>query len=126
MNRFPTLCVLLAFACSTLSCYSFHRVRVEERQQIKPPQRIYKIQTTGGNVISFASDSLGYAILTDSTLLRHVAGDSIEVIPLSTVKILHTKGYDSQRTTYVIVLSVTVAVLLSIALANQFPTMSPL
>ncbi len=104
--------VLAAFASATIGCSSTHQFLVQDRQQIQDPRRVYKIQTVDNKIISFESDSLGYAILRDTTLERSVGYGSVENIPLSTVKVLYARGPDQTRSVIAIALGVGVIVLI--------------
>jgi len=118
MKQLVTICVLVAFTFATFGCYSSHRVLVDERQQIKEPQRIYKIQTTEGRIINFESDPKAYAILSDTTVQIYLGSDSTEVIPISSVQMLYTKGPDPKRTGIAILLGVGVTALIVASLAH--------
>jgi hypothetical protein len=93
-----SLIVLMAFTCATVGCSSTRSFLVEQRQQIKEPHKIYSILTTNDKVIDFESDSLGNAVLNDTTLTRFLSNDSTETISLSTVKVLYTNEPDPKRT----------------------------
>jgi|WetSurMetagenome_2_1015567.scaffolds.fasta_scaffold203556_1 hypothetical protein len=118
MKQFLTVFILLAFVHSTLGCYSSHRFLVDDRQQIKEPQRIYRIKTTDGQYVSFESDSLGYAVLNDTTLQRYLSNGVTETIPLSTVQVLYTQGPDPKRTGIAILLGFGVIASIYVAIVS--------
>ena len=106
MKQIISISILIAFTSGTFGCSSSHSFLVSQKQQIKEPQKVYRIQTTDGNIVDFESDSLGYAVLSDTTLQRLLPNGTAKTIPLSTVKVLYTKGYDPNRTGIAILMGV--------------------
>ncbi len=97
---------------STIGCYSTRNFVTEERDKIKDFQKIYKIEMLDGRVIRFDSDPLGYAMLRDTTIERHSADGSIQLIPLAEIKTIHTKQFDWIATSFFVALGAGAAVLL--------------
>jgi hypothetical protein len=64
-------------------------------------------------MISFETDSLGYAVLGDTTLQRFPGNGRIETIPLSEVRTLYTKGPDQTRTVIGMAMGVGLLVLIA-------------
>jgi hypothetical protein len=117
VRQLLTVLTLSSFIFTTFGCQSTKEFLVSERNQIKPSQKIYAVGTLDGKVMWFDSDTLGYAILRDTTIEGFMKDSLKVVIPLSTVRLIHTKEIDTGKAVVWIVLGigvVTLIVLLSI------------
>ncbi len=115
MRAVVTLLTLCAFIVTALGCHSTNQFLVSERGHIKESQKIYKIEKVDGKILRFDSDPMGYAVLRDTAIERSMKDGSIEVIPLSSVKLIHTKQPDPVATTICIALGIGGVALLAIA-----------
>ncbi len=101
-------------ALTFMGCRSSHEFLADNAHQIKPPQRIYEIQTVDGDLINFESDSLGYAILRDTVIERVPRHGARDTIALSSVRVIRTNGPEPTRT-FIAVLLVSGGVILLMA-----------
>jgi hypothetical protein len=98
MNPITKTSALAVCSLLAIGCHSTHEYLVDDWQQIKEPQRVYEIQTVDDSVINFQSDSLGYAVLRETTLERFQGNGSVDTIALSSVKIFRTTKPEPTRT----------------------------
>jgi hypothetical protein len=112
MRAFITTCIVAVFASAATGCHSSREFLVQDRDQIEERQRIYEIRTIDGRVVNFESDSLGYALLRDSTLERFPGNGVTDTIPLSTVSLLRTNRPEPTRTLIAVLIGTGVGALL--------------
>ena len=120
VKRLIAICVLVAFTNAATGCHSSHCFLADERQEIQEAQSVYKIVTTNGRIFDFDRNPFGYATLRDTTVQVYLGNDSTEVIPLSSVETICTRGPDPKRTGIAVLLGVGVAALIAASFARAF------
>ena len=88
---FMMIVVVSSCACLTAGCYAYQSFSVDEREDISPPQCIYKIETTDGDVIECRDDSAGCASITPAGITCVLQDSSVQVIPMTRVSRIYTR-----------------------------------
>jgi hypothetical protein len=123
MRQLLTVLTLSSFIFATFGCQSTKEFLVSERNQIKPSQKIYAVGTLDGKVMWFDSDTLGYAVLRDSTIEGFMKDSLKVVIPLSTVRLIHTKEISLapiKPTTVILVVVIVGVIIILLSPINLF------
>jgi len=114
---FMTIVVVSCCACLTAGCYAYNSFSVDDRNDITPPQCIYKIETVDGDVIECRDDSSGCASFTPGGIRCVLEDSTVQEIPLARVSRIYTRRPSPTSTVTSIVMVALIAGGLAIGIA---------
>lgn len=92
--------VLISFVHFTLSgCYSLREVPADNNSSVK----IYKVETTEGEVIDFRDTALGYAVFSHDEIVSFRSDGEALTISKSNIRRIYTSSFDTGKTVLLVV-----------------------